>query len=162
MCISWNRKYICAIYHFIQANQNKACRHQILATSTLETRPSLSFLILRRAYVPGPWLEIVDEFLIVESYANLSPGDPARVDDHTVLNLPHEVAQVRGEKQQMWRPGTISYKKTRVRKRKRPVHRGLALQLFIVYVHLLRRRIQWIERPLEAKAIAHKQSIHVK
>ena len=91
--------------------ENRNCRHQILATSTLETRPSLSFLILRRAYVPGPWLEVVNEFLIVESYANLSPGDPARVDDHTVLNLPHEVAQVGGEKQQMWRPGTISYKK---------------------------------------------------
>ena len=48
---------------------------------------------------------------LTNKYANLSPGDPARVDDHTVLNLPHEVAQVRGEKQQMWRPGTISYKK---------------------------------------------------
>ena len=48
---------------------------------------------------------------LTNKYANLSPGDPARVDDHTVLNLPHEVAQVGGEKQQMWCPGTIFNKK---------------------------------------------------
>ena len=36
---------------------------------------------------------------------HLTPGDPTRIDDCALLNLPHKVAEVRGEEQHMGHPG---------------------------------------------------------